>query len=96
MNGKCFPFVKKTVLISHFGILCFVDVDECASGTPATATVHVLLVQTLQDPSVVYVTFPSSEMAKLAAKLHPVINNEILGKCPFTRPLFTFVRSTLL
>ena len=54
-----------------------------------TATVHVLRVQTLQDPSVVHVTFPSSEMAKLAAKLHPVINNEILGKCPFTRPLFT-------
>ena len=61
-----------------------------------TATVHVLLVQTLQDPSVVHVTFPSSEMAKLAAKLHSVINNEILGKCPFTRPLFTLVRSTLL
>ena len=28
-----FPFAKKTVLITHFDILCFVDIDECASGT---------------------------------------------------------------
>ena len=29
----CFPLAMKTVLIIHFGILRFVDIDECASGT---------------------------------------------------------------
>ena len=29
----CFPLAKKIVLITHFGILCFVDIDQCASGT---------------------------------------------------------------
>ena len=61
-----------------------------------TVTDHMLRVQTQQDPSVVHVTFPPSEMAKLATFYHTVINHEILGKCPFTRPLLTLVRSTLL
>ena len=60
-----------------------------------TATVHLLRVQAQQDPSVVHVTFLPSEMTKLGA-FQTVINRQILGKCPFTRPLFTLVRSTLV
>ena len=56
-----------------------------------TATVHLLHVQTQWDPLVVHVAVLTSEMAKLALIFHTVNNHQQLGRCPFTRPLFTLV-----
>ena len=61
-----------------------------------TATVHLLHVQTQWDLLAVHVAVLTSEMEKLALIFHTVNNHQQLGRCPFTRPLFTLVRSMLL
>ena len=78
--------IKKNVLIIHFGILRFVDIDECASGTHNCHSLRASCTNTVGSFSC-SCDNPYTGNGRTCNLVSGNQLAEILGRCPFTKPL---------